>query len=435
MKGFLKIIFFFILCLLVLPLVQARYHPIHLNPLNGEFKVTPRPVFTWSSWLKNDYQEQLRKYIEDSVGFKAGLTRIYNEYDYNLFSIPHSGLVVMGKNHNFFGEHYIRANLGDYFIGKNYIEAKVWQMKRLQDILWEREKILLVLLFAPDKGSFYPEDWPERFTKMPVTGPSNYSYYVQKCAEYGVNFIDYSNYFRLMRDTASYILIPRSGTHWSYYGMYLAADTMMRFLESKMKIRLPELVLDSIQLSDNLRFHDDEILNSMNLAWTRKYEKMGYPCFHFVRDSSCARPAALFIGDSFYWHWYENGIIQNLFSNTEFWYYFKDIYPESFTAPATTENIDLKKAIERQDIIFIIQVNGGAGKMGYEFVDQAYNLYDTSQVNPFLQIEKRIRNSPEWLETVREKAGKLGVPLDEMIRKDAIFLVNQDLLKYSKYKN
>jgi hypothetical protein len=433
MKSTRQLIFLVILAILILPSLQNKFHFITSKKLQGDMAPVAVPQFSWKSWFKGEYQRGKIVHIEDSIGFKSDLVRLYNQIDFSLFSIPHAATIVYGKNNNFFAEHYIRAYLGDYYIGKPYIDLHAWEFKRLQDILWKTKKIMLVVLFAPDKGSFMPENFPDRYKKRPRTGPSNHDMWVRKCREYGVNYIDYTGWFLKLKDTCRFPLIPKMGMHWSYYGAYIAADTMVSYLEKKMNTTLLHPILDSIHWSDDYKYHDNEVTNTMNLIWPRKYMKMPYPFYHYKSDTTIYRPNALVISDSYNWHWFEENLNDRIFRKHEFWYYFKDCYPESWTKPTTTDGIDLKKEIEKYNVILILQVNGGAGKMGFEFLDRAYDIYDTTDLNPIRKIEKKIYGDPKWLDQLKDNAKKKNITLEEEVRDNAIYLVDKDLLRF--YKN
>jgi len=85
-----NILLLMLLLLLISGAIQKRYGIIHTRPLNGVFSATTRPAVTCSTWMTGDYQEKYRLNLEDSVGFKPDLVRLYNQIDYSLFSIPHA---------------------------------------------------------------------------------------------------------------------------------------------------------------------------------------------------------------------------------------------------------------------------------------------------------------------------------------------------------
>jgi hypothetical protein len=422
-----------ILALLVLPALQKRFYIISSAPLKGLFHLQEKPLFSTTSWLSGSYQQLYQKYRDDQPGFRPDLVRLFNQVDYSFFSQPHAAKIIAGKEGYLFGDQYIEAWLGTDFMGENYIDQKISQVKYLQDFLWEKKKILLLVIFTPDKGTFYREMIPDRYLakKKEV---NNYILYAKKCQEAGINVIDFNSLFLRMKDTSKYILYPKTGVHWSTYGAVLAADSLTRYLSKKLSIRMPEMVIDSIILSTIPRDEDDDISRTMNLIFPVSQPVLAYPVFHFRGDSNAKKPAALFIGDSFYWNWYNPGIIRNLFSNEPFWYYDKEVYPENKTSPMNTGLIDLKSNIENQDVIILMQVNGGEGNLGYGFVDRAFAEYDTSINNPVRKIEATMRNSQDYVNLLAKKAKEWNVTLDAMKRIDAIYLYNQELLQKNQNK-
>jgi hypothetical protein len=423
----------FILALLLLPAVQKRFNFISSAPLNGLFKLQEKPQISMVSWFSGTYQQQYQKYRDDQPGFRSDFVRLFNQIDYSFFSLPHAAKINAGKNGYLFGDQYINAWLGTDFMGENYIDQKVRQVKYLQDFLWEKKKILLMVILTPDKGTFYSEMIPDRYLAKKKES-NNYTLYAKKCQEAGINIIDFNSLFLRMKDTSKYILYPKTGVHWSTYGAVIAADSLTKYLGKKLGIRMSEIVIDSIVLSKIPRDEDDDISRTMNLIFPVSQPALAYPVFHFRRDSTAKKPAALFIGDSFYWNWYNPGIIRNLFSNEPFWYYDKEVYPIDQTRPMNTGLIDLKSNIEKQDVIILMQVNGGEGDLGYGFIDRAFPEYDTATDNPVRKIEATMRNSRAYMDLLAKKAKEWNVTLDAMIRIDANYINNKELLQKSQSK-
>jgi hypothetical protein len=418
-------ILIFILGMLIFPSFQKKFHPISSGRLNGVFEATPRPVFSKTAWFNGSFQDQYRKYIKDSVGFRNDFVRLYNQIDFSLFSIPHAGKIVAGKKGYLFGDQYIESCLGVNFTGRKFIDEKVRMTKRIQDKLWKEKKILLLVIFTPDKGTFFPEYIPDRYLRKKKE-ISNYSYYAKKYVEEGINFIDFNRYWLMMKDTSRYPLYPKTGIHWTCYGALLAADSLSRYLEARLGRPMPHIVIDSIEISKKARYEDDDIERTLNLIWPIPHPAYAYPVYHYRNDPSEKKPAALFIGDSFYWNWYNPGIITHLFSNRDFWYYDQDVYPETFIKPESTSQIDLAEAVDRQNVIILIQTNAAYGNPGYGFIDRFFTETDSSGAR-LRYFERKIRNNPEWLELVRKKAQEQKVALDEMIRRDAQYMVDEEL--------
>ncbi len=428
MKLIKKLVLLLVLAVLVLPSFQNTFKPIGSAPLKGYFEHQPPPEFSVISWFKGDFQAQLQKNIEDSIGLKPDFVRLYNQVDFSLFSVPHAERVVTGKNHELFASGYIRGYLGQDFLGEKIIDEKVRMLKAIQDVLWKTKGIFLLVLIPPDKGSFCPENIPDRFLKM-KRHQTGRDYFTRKAAESGIHVLDFNPYFRDMKDTSRFPLFPTTGVHWTDYGAFLSADSATRFLEQKTGYKMPELVIDSIILTEKPRHNDDDINKTMNLIWDAPHVPLAYPAFHIVHDSVSVKPSALFIGDSFFWGWYDQGIIDSLFRNKEFWYYDKDVFPESFSRAKSTKEIDLRTAVERQNFVILFQVGAGGGNPGSTFIERAYAEFDTCPGNKIRQIEQSMKDNPEWLARQTRKAKESGIPLKDVLRNDAIFLFTEEMNK------
>jgi hypothetical protein len=426
-KQLKNILFIFLLFLLILPALQGKFHFVKTAGLNGYFVPQKKPLFRKSNWYSGTYQDSLSTYYKENTGFRSDYVRLYNQVDFSLFSIPHAGKIILGKKGYLFGDEYITSWLGTNFPGKKYCDEKVALLKKLQDKLWNEKKILLVVLLVPDKGTFYPEYIPDRFLKRKKE-PTNYSYYAAKCAETGINMIDFNRWLLLAKDTSRYPLYPKTGIHWTSYSAVLAADSLLKYLHVKMSIPVPRMIIDDIETSPDARDVDDDIAQTMNLIWRIPHPVYAYPKYHFTFDTLQKKPAALFIGDSFYWNWYNPGIIHNIFSNEEFWYYNQDIYPESKTKLKSVSEINIEDAINRQNVIILMQVNGGYGNLGYGFTDMAISALDPANSN-LRRMELTIRNNPDWMKTIREKAEKDHRRVDEQVRMDALYMLDQERIK------
>ena len=421
-----------LLCILIIMVVPAarRFFTSH-DSLNGVYKTNGKPSFEWSRFINNDFQEPFSRYINEGMGLRGSFIRINNQIDYSLFSIPHASKIILGKEGYLFGEENIGSYLGVDFAGQHYLDVKSTELKKLQDELWKRKGILLLTIFTPDKAGFFPEMIPARMMKK-GKAESNYDYYSRRCVEKGINLIDFSRYFRMMKDTSGYPLYTRTGAHWSSYGALIAADSLIRYLELKLKTRLPEIVIDKIEVTGIPRDEDDDISRTMNLLMNLGQPGLAYPKFHFENRGNRVNLNALFIGDSYYWNWYKPGIIRNLFGNTDFWYYDQDVYPQSFVKTVNTWNINTKESVERQNVIVLMQTNSkDMCDFGYGFVDRVLPDYDTSANNRIREIERYITAHLLFTNSYNERARKMRTSMESVIRADAIFAGNK-LLRRSK---
>jgi hypothetical protein len=423
-QGMLVVILF----LLLAPSFQRRFGFIRSEELKGYFELTPKPEFTIKGFMNGDFQMQYMKNREDSIGFRSDLVRIYNQVDYSLFSLPHAEKVVIGKNDMLFTWNYLMAWLGRGLKGEKYIDEKARKLRFLQDDLWARKKILLLVIFPPEKTYFYPENIPDRYARQ-KREKGNYQCYVEKCREYGVNNIDVNHWFTSMKDTARLLLYPWNGTHWSDYGALIAADSTVKYIEAKLGKKLPHIVVDKFDMTDVPRHNDNDISRTMNLICNIRDHVMAQPAYHSERDTGTAKPPVLFVGDSFYWGWDDQGLVDSIFTDKQFWYYDKDLFELGCQGTKRVIDQDLVKEIEKREVLIIMHVAGGVGDMGAGFIDRAYAAFDTSSNNKILGFEKKIRSSKEWMEGMEKKSKENNMTLDQTIRADAIYLANEELLK------
>ncbi len=371
-----QICFFLLFAVMLMPLIQKVTRPFYLSPLKGYFKPAEKPEFTWPELLSGSFQDQWSLYLNRTVGFMEWFARLYNQTDFFLFSMAHSHQVVVGIDQYLFEEPYLNAYSGKDFIGDGPVRARAEQVRRLQDLLWKGHRVLLVVVFPPDKGSFYPEKIPSRYRK-PASGKTNYLSYKSGFEAAGVNFIDFNDWFLKIKDTARYVLYPKTGIHWSSFGSYLAFDSLSRYLEARLQQPWVDLVQDDVIVSKNARDRDADIADGMNLIFPVPHPPMAYPIVRYTAQTLTVRPAALFIGDSFYFTWSDAGYIAHTFSNRDFWYYDEDQYYGSYATGRKTRFINLRETVGRVQAIVIMQTNAGYGNVGYGFVDRLLMTLDT----------------------------------------------------------
>jgi hypothetical protein len=355
---------------------------------------------------------------------------LFNQVDFTFFSIPHAARIIVGKNNYLQADSHIEAYLGTDFIGKKYIDDKVSRLKYLQDYFLEKKGVTLLVILAPGKGFYFPEHIPDRYLKLKKNITNN-GYYVSQMKKAGINLIDFNQWLVNLKDTSRNILYPKTGIHWSCYGAWLCADSLTRYLEARLDRALPHLVLDSVVHEPVARRKDNDMDRVLNLMWTIPVPEMSYPVFHHEYRSSLPKPSALFISDSFYWYWHDNGIIKNTFSQEEMWYYDKEVYPLQLIRPTNTAQIGLDQAIGRQDVVILMQTNAGYGNIGYGFVDRAYEFYYPGKT-PVKQIMKTFRSNAGMLDILKKKAIEQNLPLDAVVLTDAIYLYNNELKRISK---
>ena len=421
--------------LIALPLVFSFTRLNRVIPLKGDVQLTQKPELNVNRWLDGSFQGQFEKYVNDNIGFRPWFVRVRNQITYSLYGKLNAAYVIRGKEDYFYEINYIKAYNGTDFIGKDTITERAIQIKLLQDSLQKIDKTLIICI-APGKGSFYPEYFPDEY-KMPHTNLTNYNLYKTAFDSLGVNCIDYNGWFKAMKDTSRYILYPKYGIHWSNYGMLLATDSLISFIENKRHIDMPDLKLTNFKLSKHLNNSDYDIADGLNLVFKLPTDPLCYPEILWEDTTNKVKPKVIVIADSFYWSMFGTEVWNKSFSPGGFWYYNKQIYPESFSQELLVENINHKKAIDENDV-FVIMANeanlplfpwGAVENLQRPFEPGYENSLEQKKadaLNEKLEIERNIsiiKADEKWLKDIKEKAEKNGISVDSMLYLDAKWLI------------
>ncbi len=336
-KEFIKkIIFVGVIVLLFIPMTQQYFKVFELEKLRGSFKEAEPAELSWESWFDGKYQSQSEKRLNDVIGFRPFFVRLCNQFHYSLFSNARANSVLVGKNSYLYERGYINAYYGTDFIGKDTIREKVRKLKAVQEAL-KKENTELVVVFAPGKATFYPEFIPSDLEQE--KGITNFEVYLKECQSQKVNHIDFNTWFCQMKDTSQYPLIPKTGIHWSSYGEYLAADSLISYIQWQQNKEIPSMQLTGITTSTIMRNSDGDIERGMNLLFNIPDLEMAYPSFKII-DEGKTKVKAVVISDSFYWGMFNWGISKRVFQDGKFWYYNKAIYPDSYKKSLKVKDIN-----------------------------------------------------------------------------------------------
>ena len=361
----------FLLLALWAPQVQDGLQIFKGGELNGAFTKPDDIVFSFENWFNGTFALKKEEFLRTSFGFQGDMVRLHNQIDYTLLREVNANGVVLGKDDYLYEQAYIDSYYGEDFAGHEEIKKRAAMLKELQDTL-QNHGIFLFIAFAPGKGSFYPEYIPDNH-KPAKKGITNYEVCIESCKREGLNFIDLRRYFLDMKDTSGYRLYPRRGIHWSNYGDVLAFDTIVHYLRQKSGFKMPELKIDSIQVTTHPRSRDNDAGLSLNLIERFDRDTLAYPFFSATDTNRILNFMA--IGDSYYWNMqlFNSPLI---FKNSLFWYYYDNIYSNDLPVILNKEaHARLKEFILKQNIICIMQTDAGLSNLGFAFPEQANAMF------------------------------------------------------------
>ncbi|MBU1368725.1 MAG: hypothetical protein KKC86_04415 [Bacteroidetes bacterium] len=429
MKTVKKLLFVLLILMMVLPAVQREIQLVHEKPLQGAYNETAEPScdsLSWESWKSGTFQQDFSDKLEAHIGFHKSLLRLYHQLEYSLFREAHAEGVVAGKQGELFEEDYIKAYMGNYYIGDSVWRNKAQKLSAIQDTLSKLGKSFFIIL-EPGKGSLYPDRFPGKYNPKNKK-VSNYDVLSKSLTYYQVNTLDLNACFINWRDTSSYRLFPRAGTHWSYYGAALAADTMISYLRELHGSGLPEMQITKVEKKAAIRHPDDDIWLAMNVLTSAPMKNLAYPQIHF-QEGQKPKLKALFVGDSFYFIWQSEGIMHDAFADCNFWYYNKKVWNRLGVEAGEVDDRNFSQEIAEADVIAIMITERFHQNFAWNFDEQLYAHFFDQPQNPIAYFANQVRINNTHFMRIAKDAEAIKMPLPERIEKEAEFLLYEDYQK------
>ena len=357
------ILFTILMVLLFLPMLQAHVLLIPLKPLNGVTIETEKPEFELESYRSGAYAKQEEAYVGEHFGFREPIIRLYNQYLWSCYKKTYAHDVMAGKQ----GWLYTPESVSDYYgtellnwqpsveEARRNFEREVKYLCHARDILKENDVELLAFI-APEKSFVYPEYLPDG--KHDTTTINACATFLHRFEENGFPCIDMTSWFKQMKDTVDYPVIPQTGAHWVFPAVY-AADSLFRFMGELKGIELPKLKYGALHESDN-HGTDNDLERLLNLSLPIR-KRQGYsPTAEVTVEhrTNSVKPRVLFIGNSFMWGFATRLPMKEVFDEVEFWYYFSTAYTGDPLTPSGNV-VDLNLLEKLLDFDYIVWFTTG----------------------------------------------------------------------------
>ena len=421
-----NLMFALLMFMLIVPWMQASLGLIREKPLKGAFLASSAPdfgEFTRPAWLSGTFQEAFNTQLENHIGFRNTLVRMNNQVDFSAFRKANAEGVIAGKNGELFEEDYLREATGLYYVGDEVWKRNAAQLKAVQDTLAALGKTLVVVL-EPGKATFYPELMPRKYRNLPER-PSNYEKMLETFGNQQVNVLDLDAFFRQIKTEQPYPMFLKGGTHWSYYGAALAADTTIAYLKQKSGLDLPDMKIEGFKHLDTIRNHDNDIGLAMNLLFPLRQEKPAYPILSFSETGS-KRADVLIVGDSFYFNWLNDSIPSSAFGNYDFWYYNNNITHGQGFANGKVADKNFREEVLKRDIILIMITGRFHHAFAWNFDGQLYDLFFPGYRAPEMAFADQIRSYEDEFKRMVSEAANMGISNEQRIHQEAMFKFYKD---------
>ncbi len=326
--------------------------------------------FSWNAWWSGEFQEKKEVELANGFGFRNNLIRLEHQLAWTAFRSTRTAEVLVGKEDYLFEENYIKAYSGKDYIGDERVVERMDKIKMVSDTLKKLGKDL-ILVFAPGKATFYSDYLPENSDQ--IKAKTNYSEHIKEADERGLNYVDFQSWFLEQKNISIYPLYPKYGIHWSYYGAALAQDSLVRYIEKLRNVDLVNMTYNEVVVDRSMNT-DFDIGASLNLLEKLDDDTTAVPKLLFDSDEGKAKPKMITIADSFYWLFIDQGFSRS-FGDSQFWYYYRDIYPATSHGFTTHSGLILSEEIANHDIFIIMSTDANLSKFGWDFIEEAYDLY------------------------------------------------------------
>ncbi len=417
---------------LLLPLFQESTSIFSERPLKGFFTPAKSPIVKLENWWDGTFQDSFELAHNEQFGLRNTFVRLHNQCEYEIFKRASTSGVIVGKDDYLYEISYIKAYNGEDFIGEPTINEMTRKLKILQDTLAKRN-ITLIVAIAPGKASYFPEYIPDALLSKGKN--TNYNSFNKSLIAASVNYINFSQWFINQKKSSLVPLYPKTGIHWSNYAANLAADSLIGYIESKRGIDMPSLKRDGFYWSDSLIIPDDDLGLAMNLLFPIHPLKMAYPWYDFEKPENKTKVRMMLISDSFGWHLFGLGLVPHAMSTIDFWYYNQQIYHAGEKPLGEEQDMNACLETERNQVVLILSTEPNLSKLGWGYIDEAYNYFVLKQIS---QEEKKmlradfltkIKTDKTLLSVLKLKADSAKITLDSMIQLHAAYMTDQKTRK------
>ena len=414
--------------------VQAQWTPFKLKPLNGFTPVTEKPSLTLADFASGNYQSNLEQYLSEHFGFREFFIRCYNQLSYSCFRFITNENVIEGADHELFLRWYFDDRFGDMLTGyySSVDEAKadaqnnIRETLRLIDTLQSHGSHFL-FIFAPTKPAVYPEKLPQRYRDR-VPNFSLEEYYIELFKENNIPHIDFYSYFQTIKDTVSYPLYARTGTHWAEWTITFVVDSIYRKIESLTGYRMPNIEVVDENCTKEYLDIDKELEYNMNLLFPYPKPALPNPVWALTDTLETDRPNLLITGDS-YGGQLVATIFAKAFNNWDLWSYNETMYSsrKRFNWFKLSHEFQAWRVLEEADIVMALFTSPNYYNYMLGFPQIAQELYEKGYFKEDEAIgivKETILNDSAWYASVVEQANALNLNVEDCLESNARYFLD-----------
>lgn len=433
-KGIKILCFVFLMGVLCLPNIQYFFKLINEEPLGGAFIKPGAPYFSKQFWFEGSYQESFNKAYNASFGFHNTLIRLRNQFYFSVLHASAEPDFMRDKYDYIHARNNLRSVTGDDFKGEPFFDERMRKLKVVSDSL-NAHGIPLLFVIAPGRSNILRNQLPPRYHPADSVN-TNYYWLNKKVQQYGIDNINFHQYFLDIKDTVSYPLFYKNGIHWSMVSFTYAYDSILRKMETYHNTPLARFHPNyKTVIVDSANTQDTDQLPGMNLFSHANDETFYYP-YWYVDNVPHPLPKLLCIGDSYFLTFLFQHMTDSVF-DYQYWFYHNTVYPQSFTKETNILDIDYWQTVMNADYILIVTSEVSWESAGFDFVENAYNYFKNPEATivrtnievitkKVLGMNDYIKRTPDFMKTEIDKAAQNKISIAEMTLRDAFYLVEVD---------
>lgn len=430
MKRFLFILF---IILMFTPMI-FQFFGYKNGKLGGYYVKIEKPEISFMVFNSLEFQNKLEKYVKQQIAFADFFIKFSNQIRYTFLKSSNVNNVIIGKDNYLYYDYYINSYLGRDSVPQDTISLVVKELTQVRDSL-KAKGVDLIIMIAPGKGSFYPEYFPEFYSRLKPK-ITNYEKYSKEFYKHNINYLDFYAWLISLKGKTPYRLFSNTGVHWGQYACYLAIDSLTSYLDEKYRINLPRLKISNIKESTKMLRSDDDAEKLINVIQNIPDYPMSNIEFK-VDSTGNDKLSVLSIGDSYFYGLSDLGLNRLVFYESEFWFYFDEV-----DKPNNKEGIkyvieydNIKEEIEKHNVLLIVMTEGTLSTSPTSFFRELYYQYckKPDYNKEFKRYVRKyaiaIKNNKQWLKDIELKAKKNGITLEEAIDIDAKYMAKEYLKK------
>ncbi len=380
MRHIPKILCLATMMLFLLPVVQKVRPFVEVQPLKGVYVHTEKPQFSFSSFVKGEWQKNADRYAKEHFGFHEHFIRLYNQCLWAVWHRPADpSPVLVGKNDYLFEPSFVN----EYYTGcfnefypdsiplcerPQIFRRRMSRLAKLQSIL-EEQGVHLFLALLPGKERIYPQYLPNPRprTGNHSSGTQPRAYDLYRNSRYDFRRIDLCHCFDSLNGHTPYLLFTKTGTHWSNIASTYAFDSVMRYMQT-FGPPIHPVTLGTPYYAPT-REPDNDLYHLLNIMAPVPADSNLYVDVTLTGTPPGRNPSLVVIGDSFFWNILYNFPIQELFSDFRYWYYFSTIYYDP--THDKVADIDLVDELLRTDYVMLSYCTVQLYDCGNGFINRA----------------------------------------------------------------